>query len=134
MAKYDQINSVIGEGSVFEGKFYISGSLKIDGKFEGEIKTEDTLVVGPTGRVKTNIMAKEVVMAGALIGDVEAKVSVKLTNSGRMLGNIKTPSLYLSEGVVYKGNVNITSGSKQEAEKIVAGCFVSDKKESLTTK
>ncbi|HMU84753.1 MAG TPA: polymer-forming cytoskeletal protein, partial [Leptospiraceae bacterium] len=49
----DSMNSVIGPGSIFEGKFYISGSLKIDGKFEGEIKTEDALVVGETGKIKT---------------------------------------------------------------------------------
>ena len=53
--KSDMMNSTIGEGSVFEGKFYISGSLKIDGKFEGEIKTDEELVVGETGKVKTNI-------------------------------------------------------------------------------
>ena len=134
MAKYDQINSIIGEGSVFEGKFYISGSLKIDGQFEGEIKTEEMLVIGPTGRVKTNIVAKEVVMSGALIGDVEAKVSVKLTNSGRMLGNIKTPALHLSEGVVYKGTVDITSDLKQNAEKIVEDCFTTKKKENVIIK
>ena len=35
-----QLNSVIGDGSIFEGKFYINGSLQIDGRFEGEIKTK----------------------------------------------------------------------------------------------
>ena len=41
-----QLNSIIGEGSIFEGKFYIGGSLQIDGRFEGEIKTRDHLIVG----------------------------------------------------------------------------------------
>nr|MBP9043938.1 polymer-forming cytoskeletal protein [Spirochaetota bacterium] len=44
--KAEGMNSTIGEGSFFEGKFYISGSLRIDGKFEGEIKTDDELVIG----------------------------------------------------------------------------------------
>ena len=48
----DSINSVIGQGSIFEGKFYIAGSLKIDGKFEGEIKTDEALYIGETGKVK----------------------------------------------------------------------------------
>ena len=61
--KAEGMNSTIGEGSVFEGKFYISGSLKIDGKFEGEIKTDEELVVGEKGRVKTDIYAKSVVVA-----------------------------------------------------------------------
>lgn len=39
------LNSVIGPGSIFEGKFYISGSLKIDGKFQGEIKQKMSLLL-----------------------------------------------------------------------------------------
>lgn len=54
----DSINSVIGPGSIFEGKFYIAGSLRIDGKFEGDIKTEDALVIGETGKVKTKHQRK----------------------------------------------------------------------------
>ena len=123
MAKYDQINSIIGEGSVFEGKFYISGSLKVDGEFEGEIKTEEVLIVGPSGRVKTNITAKEVVMSGALIGDITAIERVRLTESGRMLGNINTPSIHISEGVVCKGSINITGGLKNEPKKLVQEYF-----------
>ncbi|NJN66603.1 MAG: polymer-forming cytoskeletal protein, partial [Chloroflexaceae bacterium] len=84
----DQMNSVIGPGSIFEGKFYISGSLKIDGKFEGEIKTEDALVVGETGKVKTNISAKDVVIAGTMIGNIAAENEVRLEKSGKLLGDI----------------------------------------------
>lgn len=123
MAKYDQTNSVIGEGSIFEGKFYIAGSLRIDGKFEGDIRTEEALVVGETGKVKTNIAAKEVVLAGTLIGDIDAKDEVRLTESGRMVGDINAPVLNLSKGVVLKGNVNISGGHKKDARKIVEESF-----------
>lgn len=123
MAKYDQTNSVIGEGSIFEGKFYIAGSLRVDGKFEGEIRTEEALVIGETGKVKTNISAKEVLLAGTLIGDIEAKEEVRLTESGRMMGDVNAPVLYLSKGVVLKGNVNITGGHKKDARKIVEEAY-----------
>ena len=123
MAKYDQNNSIIGEGSVFEGKFYIAGSLRIDGKFEGDIRTEDVLIVGQTGKVKTNISAKEVVMAGTMIGDIDAKAEVKITETGRMLGDIIAPVLNLAKGVVIKGTVNITGGHKKDPNKIVEEAY-----------
>lgn len=123
MAKYDQTNSVIGEGSIFEGKFYIAGSLRIDGKFEGEIRTEEALIIGETGKVKTNISAKEVVLAGTLIGDIDAKEEVRITESGRMLGDVNAPVLYLAKGVVLKGHVNITGGQKKDVKKIVEEAF-----------
>ncbi|MCB1146320.1 MAG: polymer-forming cytoskeletal protein [Leptospiraceae bacterium] len=123
MARYENANSVIGEGSIFEGKFYIAGSLRVDGKFEGDIRTEEALVVGETGKVKTNINAKEVHLSGTLIGDIEAKEEVRLSESGRMLGDITTPVLNLSKGVVLKGNVNITGGQKKDPKKIVEEAF-----------
>ena len=119
MAKNDQTNSVIGEGSIFEGKFYIAGSLRIDGKFEGDIKTEEALLVGETGKVKTNITAKEVVLAGTMIGDIEAKDEVRLTETGRMLGDINAPVLSLAKGVVLQGNINISGGQKKEIKKVI---------------
>ncbi|MDH5718096.1 MAG: polymer-forming cytoskeletal protein [Spirochaetia bacterium] len=123
MAKPNETNSIIGEGSVFEGKFYISGSLKVDGKFEGDIHTDETLVIGETGKVKTNIKAERVVLAGTLIGDIQAREEVRLTETGRMMGNIDTPVLNLSRGVVFKGSVNISGGQKKEIQKIIEESF-----------
>lgn len=119
----EQINSVIGPGSIFEGKFYIAGSLRIDGKFEGEIKTDEALYIGETGKVKTNIAAKEVTVSGTLIGNIKAENEVRLEETGRMLGDIYTPYLELAKGVVAKGNITITGGQKKDVKKIVEESF-----------
>lgn len=115
----DSMNSVIGPGSIFEGKFYISGSLKIDGKFEGEIKTEDALVVGETGKIKTNITAKNVVVAGTMIGNIQAESEVRLEKSGKLLGDITAPMLNIQPGVIAKGNITITGGQKKDVRKVI---------------
>jgi cytoskeletal protein CcmA (bactofilin family) len=102
-------NCVIGEGSVFEGKFFVNGSILIEGKFQGTIRTEQELIVGPTGKVKTNIMAKSVTIAGTLIGNVTATEEVNLVQSGKVLGDIHAPRINIEEGVVSQGKVTITS-------------------------
>ncbi len=117
--KNDVLNSTIGEGSIFEGKFYISGSLKIDGKFEGEIKTDEELEVGITGKVKTNIIARSVLVAGTVIGNITAKEEVKLLDTAKVLGDVTAPTVNIQRGVILQGNVNITSGEKKEIKKIV---------------
>jgi cytoskeletal protein CcmA (bactofilin family) len=122
-SKNDGMNSTIGEGSVFEGKFYISGSLRIDGKFEGEIKTDEELVVGETGKVKTDIVAKSVVVAGTVIGNISSRSEVRLLETGKILGDINTPTLLLQKGVVMSGNVNITGGHKKDTKKVVEESF-----------
>lgn len=110
-------NSVIGPGSIFEGKFYIAGSLRIDGKFEGEIKTDDTLYIGETGKVRTNISAREVTVSGTMIGNIKAENEVRLEETGRLLGDIIAPALHLAKGVVAKGNITITGGQKKDVKK-----------------
>lgn len=119
----DNNNSVIGPGSIFEGKFYIAGSLRIDGKFEGEIKTDDALFIGETGKVRTNISAREVIVAGTLIGNIKAETEVRLEETGRLLGDIIAPALTLAKGVVAKGNITVTGGQKKDVKKIVEESF-----------
>ncbi|EID99583.1 MULTISPECIES: bactofilin family protein [Leptospira] len=119
----DNNNSVIGPGSIFEGKFYIAGSLRIDGKFEGEIKTDDALFIGETGKVRTNISAREVIVAGTLIGNIKAETEVRLEETGRLLGDIIAPALSLAKGVVAKGNITVTGGQKKDVKKIVEESF-----------
>ena len=115
----DTLNSVIGPGSIFEGKFYIAGSLRIEGKFEGEIKTEESLYVGDTGKVKTNIGAKSVTVSGTMIGNIKAENEVRLEESGKLLGDIHSPVLYIQPGVVAKGNITITGGQKKDIKKVI---------------
>ena len=125
-AKSDAVNSTIGEGSVFEGKFYISGSLRIDGKFEGEIRTDEELVVGETGRVKTNINAKSVVVAGTIIGNIKAEEEVKLLENGKVSGNIVTPILKIEKGVIADGHITVTGGHTSDVKKLIDEVYAGD--------
>ncbi len=119
----DSLNSVIGPGSIFEGKFYISGSLRIDGKFEGEIRTEDELVVGETGKVRTNIKARSVAIAGTMIGNIVADEEVRLDRGGKLLGDVDAPVLHLNPGVIAQGQINITGGQKKDVRKLIEESF-----------
>jgi len=121
--KVDSLNSLIGENSVFEGKFYIAGSLRIDGKFEGEVKTEEELIVGETGKVKTDIYAKRVTVAGTVIGNIDAEEEVKLLSIGKVLGNVTAPKVYIETGVMIKGEVKIHSGQKANLESIILDTY-----------
>jgi cytoskeletal protein CcmA (bactofilin family) len=119
-------NSVIGENSVFEGRFYVSGSILIEGKFDGEIKTEDHLTVGPTGKVKTDIYARRVTVGGTLIGNITASEEVDLLANGKVLGNIVTPKLNVEDGVLIQGMVTITGGQTDNVSQAIRQSFGED--------
>ncbi len=128
MGKTPEIaNCTIGEGSVFNGKFYVNGSILIEGKFQGDIKTDNELIVGPTGKVKTDIRAKRVTIAGTLIGNIKATEEVNLIQTGKVLGDISTPRLNVELGVVTEGKVTITSENGVGAvSKIIKESFGND--------
>ena len=133
MAKVNgSASCVIGEGSVFEGRFYVHGSILIEGKFQGEIKTNDQLTVGPTGRVKTDIVARQVTIAGTLIGNIVASEEVNLVQSGKVLGNISTPRLNVEPGVITEGKVTITSGEGKKVKEMIEESFGDDTEKLLS--
>lgn len=118
------INSMIGEGSVFQGKFFVHGSLQIDGKFEGEVRTEEHLIIGETGKIRTEIIrAKKITVAGVVIGDIEALEEVRLVSTGRVLGNVTTPQMLMEPGVVVQGKVLINGGQKKDVAKLIEDSY-----------
>jgi len=131
--KNEGSNCVIGEGSIFDGRFSVNGSILIEGKFQGDIRTDDQLIVGPTGKVKTDIVARRVTVAGTLIGNITASEEVSLLRTGKVLGNICTPKLIMEPGVVTEGKVTITSGLSDDARKIIEESFGSETEEAFSS-
>jgi cytoskeletal protein CcmA (bactofilin family) len=103
-----EINSIIGENSIFEGRYAIKGSLRIDGRFEGESLFVDQLMVGAKGRVRTDITATSVVIEGIVIGNISASRRILLLSTARVLGDIETPELIIQEGVILEGRCTIS--------------------------
>jgi cytoskeletal protein CcmA (bactofilin family) len=131
--KNEASNCVIGEGSIFEGRFYVNGSILIEGKFQGDIKTDEQLIVGPTGKVKTDIIARKVTVAGTLIGNIAASEEVSLLHTGKVLGNIATPKLTVEPGVITEGKVTITSGQSDDTKRLIEESYGTDTEESFSS-
>lgn len=122
----DEANSTIGPKSNFEGRFAIQGSLRIDGKFEGEALVVDKVLIGPKGKVKTNIRASNVVVEGILIGNIDATSRVLLLPTSRILGDIKTPELIIQAGTILKGRCTISHDSERDAKEMIYSLYEQD--------
>ncbi len=101
------VNSIIGEGSEFKGEFKINGLLRIDGKFKGTIETNGKVLIGQNGEALTDIKARLVVVGGEVKGNIFATERVIFLSSGKIRGNIVTPSLVMEDGVKFEGNCTI---------------------------
>jgi cytoskeletal protein CcmA (bactofilin family) len=118
------LTAFIDQGSEFEGKLSFRDTVRIDGKFNGEIMSENTLIVGESGEIDAEIRSKTVVVSGAVNGNVIAEAKVVLHKSARINGDIQTPSIVVEEGAMITGKINMSAASSQKSAaslKAVAG-------------
>ena len=99
----EKVNTVLSDTTSFNGIMKFKTSLKINGKFNGEIISEGFLIVGEGATVKANIKADSVVIAGEVKGNVEARERLELLSTGKLYGNIKTKKLKMADGVIFEG-------------------------------
>jgi cytoskeletal protein CcmA (bactofilin family) len=114
------LNAFLGEGTSFKGTLTFEGTVRIDGRLEGEIFTKDTLVIGEGAQVNAAIHAGVVVISGTVHGNITAERKIDIHASGRLFGNISTPSLVIEEGVVFEGSCTMGQGAEQAEQSSVA--------------
>ncbi len=104
------IHTLLGKGSEFTGKLTFEGQVRIDGKFNGEIATKDTIVIGDGARVEATISAGTVIIHGTVVGNVTAAQIIELKQPGRVKGDLNTPALTIERGASYDGTCKMTEG------------------------
>ena len=132
MARQVAANCTIGAGSIFHGRLHVSGTIRIEGKFQGDIQTDGDVIIGPTGQAKTEVVTGKVVVAGTFIGDIKATEEVYVAQTGKVLGSITTPKLTLEPGVITSGNVTITQDQEQNVVDAVQSAYGADAEDAFT--
>lgn len=100
----DHVDTVLGKGTHLQGTLASGGSLRIDGRLEGEVVGEGDVFIGQGAVVVATVKARHVLVAGELKGDVEAEGKLEIHSTGVLRGNIKVGSLAIAEGGVFEGN------------------------------
>ena len=109
MKKEDsQIKAYMGEDTVFNGSLSFEGTVRIDGKFEGQVHTDDTLIVGDAGHLTAEIFAGTVICMGRVEGTITATKKVEIHSNSRVVGNVKSPALYIELGGILDGSCDMT--------------------------
>jgi cytoskeletal protein CcmA (bactofilin family) len=97
----------IEPGCGLEGRLVVDHPLQVDGEFRGAIECRDTVTIGASGAVEASIRARSVVVHGAVVGDVEASREVVLHATGRLHGNVATPSFVIERGAFFNGQTRM---------------------------
>ena len=111
------LNAFLGKGCEYDGKLTFEGSVRIDGKFAGEIFSNDILLVGEGAVVKAEIDVGTIIVSGVVEGNITAKKMVELKAPAFVRGTITTPAITIEQGVVFEGSCKMEerSGRKNPA-------------------
>ena len=101
----NEITALLGRGTRFEGKLHFEGRVRIDGTFRGEIKSDDTLIVGDGAEIHAEIeVATVIVRGGCVYGNIRARDGIEIHAPGKVVGNLHSPSLFIDRGVEFQGS------------------------------
>jgi cytoskeletal protein CcmA (bactofilin family) len=107
--------SVLGPTLRFKGELSAEEDLLIEGSVEGTIRHSQRITVGPKGKVKASISAALIIVEGTVEGDLHAQKSVKITDSADVRGNVRAPSVTITEGAKFNGGVEMESRQSAQA-------------------
>lgn len=103
----------IGKSVLVKGELSGSEDLYLDGEVEGAIDLKNhKLVVGPNGRIRANINAREVVLHGKIEGNITGAERVELKTSCVLTGDITTQRIVIEDGAFFKGVVDLHRDNK----------------------
>jgi cytoskeletal protein CcmA (bactofilin family) len=99
--------ATIGPSMNIKGEIRSREELFVDGEVEGLLESQSLLTVGPNGKVRANIKAREVVIFGSVRGDVEVTEKIAIREQGSLIGNIKSAGISIDDGAYFKGSIDI---------------------------
>lgn len=102
-----RIDTIIGPSSNIEGKISATGTVRIDGKYTGDIFTDEDVIVGENGVINGNINARNVSISGKVDGNVLCKGLLEILPSGHLDGDIEVKKISISDGAVFKGKCSM---------------------------
>jgi cytoskeletal protein CcmA (bactofilin family) len=116
----DEIVAFLGKGTEFKGIITYSGAIRIDGKVEGEIISEGTLIIGESADVQAEIVVESVVCSGKISGNVRASKKVHLLPKAVFDGSINAPSLVIDEGVQFNASCDMNMEKDKKEDSVTA--------------
>ncbi|WP_447601606.1 bactofilin family protein [Nitrospira sp. Nam80] len=110
--------TLLAKGVLIKGEIRVEGTVRIDGRLEGEIHTKGTVVIGEDGVVQGTVSAGILVNSGKVKATVTASERVQLLKTGVLIGEIHTPSFSMEDGSKFQGlsDMGISSFGEEAAK------------------
>ena len=114
-------NTVIGVDSNFRGTLMVSGTLRIDGEFEGDILNCERLEIGEHGIMRADVEVKEALIMGRVYGNIRALGAIEMRAGARVEGDVAALTVAMEQGVRFTGRCTMLEAGTETAIDIGIG-------------
>jgi cytoskeletal protein CcmA (bactofilin family) len=102
----------ISDGTRITGDIAIDHDLRVEGFLKGTVSVGGTLVLGPTGKIEGDVVARAATLAGHLAGNIKTHEKLVLETKSVLLGDLQTRELIINEGAMFQGKCSMDHGEK----------------------
>jgi cytoskeletal protein CcmA (bactofilin family) len=102
-SKAGKIDTIIGPLTSIQGTLNATGTIRIDGKYNGDVNTETDVIIGETGVITGNITALNITISGMVIGNMKCGNLLELLPTGQLVGDIDAKNISINTGAIFKG-------------------------------
>ena len=95
--------TLLAKGVLLRGEIHVEGTVRIDGRLDGDIQTKGQVIIGEDGLVQGTITAGTVISSGRIKAKVTANERVQLMKTATLIGEVLTPILIIEEGAKLQG-------------------------------
>ncbi len=106
-------DTLIGEGTHFEGKIQSEAGIRIEGHLTGDIVCTGDVTIGEHGKADSHISARHVILAGQVNGNVAASGKLTIKATGKLFGNLSAKELSIESGGLFQGNSKMDAAQGQ---------------------
>lgn len=128
----ESTETIVGADVNLRGNLKSEGNVRIEGSLSGEIKTKGDIYIGKNAQVKATVSANNAIISGAVIGDINARERLEITETGQVGGNVACGVLSIKSGAIFNGKSLMEIEQVQE-EKTEKKAPVKKKEEKIIT-
>ncbi len=99
--------TVLGTDAKFNGELTFDKSVRIEGTFEGRIRSKGSLTIAEGAKVVADVDAANVCLEGECKGNVVVSEKLQLMATARLEGDLRTTRLEIADGAIFVGNVTV---------------------------
>lgn len=118
-----ELNAFLGVGTEYRGKLDFVGTVRIDGRFEGEISTDGDLILGRKASIDGTVRVGRLTSCGHIKGDVVVEEKAVLEKTSVLSGSLSTTVLVVEQGAIIEGSVMMNAEGVTAKPKVVAADF-----------